>query len=183
MGNKIGLQKALDKKRFTRIKRSISPNVDIINRGFVLGLSKEFVLLQLTENFDLLEFIIVLTKSVKSIRYNDNDAYYDYIMEMEGKKQNLSVPFNLNLGSFKEIVCTLMKEEKYIIVECEAKRRTFYIGEILKVKNRSLELLHFDAQGILDNNPTKIRFKDITKMTFRDRYIDTFRKYLRSSQT
>ena len=67
-----------------------------------------------------------------------------------------------------------------IIVECEnQKNSSFTIGEVSRVTNKSVSILYFDAEGFRDEEPTKIKFKNITKIMFVDRYIDVFSKYTR----
>ena len=38
--------------------------------------------------------------------------------------------------------------------------------------------MYFDADGIWQENPVKIRFKDIKSVEFGSRYVDVFSKYV-----
>lgn len=54
------------------------------------------------------------------------------------------------------------------------------VGAIVKIANKSVQIHHFDADGYLRKKPTKIKFKEITKVIFDDRYLDVFNKYIRT---
>jgi hypothetical protein len=75
-----------------------------------------------------------------------------------------------------------MQRGKNVIVECEARRRReedqFFIGRILGCGREYVSLLHFDAVGEWDEEPTAIRYKAITSVQFDSPYVNFYSKYL-----
>ena len=66
-----------------------------------------------------------------------------------------------------------------IISECEhPKLNSFCIGILKQIKRKSILIRYFNAQGVLDKENTKHKFKNITKLSFDDRYANVFSKYL-----
>lgn len=170
-------------KRFSRITRKISKKETVINRGYILDCSDSFFMMRGTENFRLSDFWIFESSKITNFRYNKNDKYYDFIMDSEGLKNDFKIKTKVNLRSWETIFTSLKNAKNNIIVECEnPKIDEFIIGEITDVKSKSVSVLYFNAEGILDKKPTRVKFKNITKVTFDDRYIDVFSKYLRKKK-
>lgn len=170
-------------KRFSRITRKISKKEIAINRGYILDYSNDFILMQEESDFMLLGFWIFESSKITNFRYNKNDKYYDKILESEGLKNDLKIKTKVNLENWETIFISLKKAKKHIIVECEnPKIDEFIIGEIINIKPKSVSILYFNAEGVLDKKPTEVKFKNITKVTFDDRYIDIFSKYLREKK-
>jgi len=120
---------------------------------------------------------------LKNARYNENDAYYDSIMKWEGKKKKIGLRKKLNIKSWQSIFKYLQLIEKPIIVECEhPKIDEFIIGPIKEITKKSVSIQYFNAKGILDTKPTKIKYKKISKVTFGDRYSTIFGKYLSNNK-
>jgi hypothetical protein len=178
------IKRNFKEKRYSTVTRKISKKETVINRGYILDYSDSFILIQAVSDFTLLEFWIFETSKITNFRYNKNDRYYDKIMESEGLKNNFKIKTKVNLSSWETLFSSLKNKKKYIIVECEnPKIDEFIIGEITNVKSKSISILYFNAEGVLDKEPRKVKFKNITKVAFDDRYIDVFSKYLREKKS
>ena len=137
-------------------------------------------MLQDSDDFKLLGYCIIPIKHIKRIRYNKHDRYYDKIMDWENEKKNLGISTKIELKSWRQIFEDFQKRNMNIIVECENPEiGSFTIGPVVKVSDRSVHILYFDAAGYIDKKPTKICYKNITKVSFDDRYIEVFSKYIR----
>ncbi|MCF1421482.1 hypothetical protein [Mangrovimonas futianensis] len=169
-----------ENQKFARITRKIVKGWKQISRGYIVDFSHDFVVIQECDDFRLLGFNILPIKDFKKIRYNNNDKYYDKIMLLENEKKNIGLKTKVDLKDWKTIFESLLANEKNVVVECEnPKIGSFTIGPIKKVTNKSVFIQYFNATGLLDEKPTKIKFKNITKVMFDDRYIDIFSKYIR----
>ncbi|MDG1433908.1 MAG: hypothetical protein P8M17_07090 [Saprospiraceae bacterium] len=177
------IQRNFKEKRYSRITRKISKKETVISTGYILNFSENFILMQGDDDFSLSSFWIFESSKITNFRYNKNDKYYDFIMESEGLKKDLKAKTKVNLSNWKTIFTSLKKAKKHIIVECEnPKIDEFIIGEITDVNSKSVSIWYFNAEGILDKKPINVKFKNITKVTFDDKYIDTFSKYLRKNK-
>ncbi len=173
----------LEKVRFTRITRKISDDLEEISRGYVVDLSDDFVVIQLTDDFKMLGFNIFPIKHIIKVRYNNYDRYYDKIMELEKEKDSIGLKTKIDLATWKSVFKTFQQKRMNIIVECEsADSATFTIGSVKKITKESVYILYFNAAGFVDEKPTRIDFNKISKIMFDDRYIDIFSKYLRKKK-
>lgn len=178
--NKI--EKYFKQKKFARITRSISKYNKPIERGFVVDYSDDFIVLQESDNFRLLGFIVLPNSTIKEWRYNANDAFYEKLVKLEESDAAIKVKTKVELNGWKSLFQSLKDNNKYVIVECQHhKIDSFVIGEIVSVKEKSVSILYFNPEAIFDKKPTKIKFKNITKITFDDRYIDVFQKYINTN--
>jgi len=167
-------------QKFARITRRIAKEWNEVSRGYIVDYSADFVVLQETDDFKLLGFNILPVGHLLDIRYNHHDKYYDKIMSWEKEKDKIGLRTKVNLTSWKTIFKTFQKKKMSVIVECEdPKINSFTIGQIKRITDKNVSILYFDAAGFLDEKPTRLKFQDITKVTFDDRYVDVFSKYTR----
>jgi len=169
-----------ENRKFARITRKVAEDWDEISRGYIVDFSKDFVVIQECDDFRLLGFNILPIKDFKSIRFNNNDKYYDKIMSLENEKENIGIKTKVDLSDWKNIFKSLRKNKKNVIIECENPEiGTFTIGPIKRITDKNVFIQHFNASGFFDEKLTKIGFENITKIIFDDRYIDVFSKYTR----
>lgn len=169
-----------ENQKFARITRNVAENWDELSRGYIVDFSNDFVIIQECDDFRLLGFNILPIKDFKQIRYNNNDKYYDKIMLLENEKKNIGIKTKVDLTDWKSTFQSLRKKKKNVVVECEnPKIDSFTIGPIKRISDKSVFIQYFNATGFLDEKPTKIEFKNISKIMFDDRYVDIFSKYTR----
>lgn len=167
-------------QKFARITRRISKFDKEISRGYIVGKSDDFIILQATDDFLLSGFNILPIHQIEKIRYDNFDEYYDKIIGWEKTKKKLKYKKGFNLASWNAIFKSFKKEQKNIIIECEHyKHNLFLIGLIKKVTKKNVYIHNFNAAGIFNKKLTKVNFKHITSVTFDDRYINVFSKYTR----
>lgn len=172
------LEKHCSEKIYVRLTRG-KGSFEGITTGFILNKSSGFILLQETDEFRILGYQIIPIQTIKHVRYNKNDKAYERILKEEGLLSEVIAKHKIDLTSWKSIAIDLKATGLTIISECEhPKTRSFCIGEIKKVNEKSISIRYFNAQGILDTKNTKNSFKDITKLSFDDRYANLFSKYL-----
>jgi hypothetical protein len=170
-------------QKFSVIERAQSGEVLDNSTGYIVGYSKKFVIVQETDDFRLLGCKIFPVDQIETLRRNEFDEYYDKIMEWEGEKKNLKSPDGIDLSSWKSVFESLKDQGEHVIVECELDgNEQFVIGSITKVTGKNVFVRYFDAQGILEDKPTKFPYKSVTIVGFSDRYIDVFSKYLRNKK-
>lgn len=115
---------------------------------------------------------------VKKVRVKDDMC--DQIIEKEGLLSTIKIP-NVKVDTWKSSFEGLKALGRNVIVEKETADGTddeFTIGKIQKVYNDFVYMLHFDADGIWQDDPYKIKYSDITSVTFESRYVTIFSKYI-----
>jgi hypothetical protein len=167
-------------QKFSRITREVTDDCEEISRGYIVDYSKDFVVLQETDDFKVLGFNIFPTGHISRIRRNNHDKYYDKIMGWENEKDKIALKTKVDLTSWKTVFKTFQKKKKNVIVECEDPDiGSFTIGAVKRVTDKSVYILYFDAAGFLDDKPTRLDYDNISKIMFDDRYVDIFSKYTR----
>ncbi len=171
----------IDKKDFVQIKRTVTEGeANIV--GFVLQMSKDFLLIQPEEEFLLNGYTIIRKDHFDAIRCNKFDKAFKRVLKAEGVfNTNYGIKDKVRLNDWQTIFTDLKKHDYQVIVECEdLEDPLFVIGPIQKVNTNSVSILYFNPTGLLDKKPTKVKYKDITLVKFDCRYINVFRKYLRT---
>ena len=130
------------------------------------------------DDFILNGYSIFRFKDLKKVKIK-NDLC-DTILENEGLKANITVP-EVNICNWKSAFESLKILNKNIIVEMQDinyEDSEFYIGRIEKVYKSFFYLRHFDADGVWDEQPSKIMYSEITNVIFNSRYVDVYSKYI-----
>lgn len=175
------IKKHCKKSNFVAITREVAKDWDFISRGYIVDYSNNFVVMQTTDDFMLNGFIIFPTSHITHLRRNKNDKYYDEITKSENDKRNFGISTKVDISYWKTLFNTFLNNEMNIIIECEKpSKKTFTIGKVKKLTKKAVFIHYFGATGFLDKKLTKIKFKNISKVTFADRYTTTFGKYVRT---
>lgn len=166
-------------KHYTRLTRKIG-NLKKISSGFILDLSKNFIILQETDDFRILGYQIIPIITIKHVRYNKTDKTYERILKEEGLMNQVKLKYKINLNDWKSLSEDVKKTGLTVISECEHPDQDYFcIGEIKRINKKSLSIRYFNAQGILDKENTIHQFEDITKLSFDDHYANVFSKYVK----
>ena len=143
-------------------------NSAIIERGFILKVSKRFVLLQSIDYyFNLDGYVLLKIKDIKKYRYyNEKQSTIPTAINyMQIKKNNLDIPiksfynFLLNLKNILPIV--EIYEENY--------DNEIDIGYLLEVRKNKMKVLLINPQGELDG-AREFEYKDTTSISFMSGY-------------
>lgn len=173
------IQHHIKSNRFARITCSSPRKRLAIERGYFLQVSEKLALLYECDDFRLRSYIVIPIQQIKKIRFNKSDAFYAKIATAEGIKTGLKIKTEVDLSDWTTLFSHFKDSEEVVIIECEDDEvNHFLIGKITKIKSKSVWIHHFNARGKLDKKATKVKFKNITKITFDDRYIDVFAKYV-----
>ncbi len=151
-----------------------------IIHGYILGCSDDLIIVQEVDDFIVLGYIIIPKKSIKSIRYNACDKTYDNILKAEKQFEKVHLKYEIDLTNWKTTFQSVKSTGLNLTIECE-KRELFLIGILGNIKKENVYIRYFDATGILDDMDTLVFYKEITKINFDDRYVNTFSKYLKTA--
>lgn len=166
-------------KRFTRLTRKMGTSEEI-SRGFILNSSKDFILLQETDDFTIRGYQIIPIKTIKHVRYNKSDKTYERILKDEGLLEQVKLKYKIDLTSWKTLSEDIKQTGLTIISECEHPDHNYFcIGELKRVNKNSISIRYFNAEGKLDKENTKHKFEEITKLSFDDHYANVFSKYVK----
>lgn len=171
------LENHYQKKRYSRLTRKRGGFKEI-STGFVLGISESFILLQETDDFRILGYQVFPIDTIKNIRYNNYDKTYERILDKEGLLDKVDLKHKIDLTDWLSLCKSIKRTGLTVISECEHPDiQSFCIGDLKKINKKSIEIRYFNAEGIYDDENTSNRFKNITKLSFDDRYANVFSKH------
>jgi hypothetical protein len=180
------LQKYLDNKEFVKIFRTICDKEDDLS-GFILKISREFLLLQLDREFMFDGYAIIRQDDYDSIRCNKYDKTQKKIFKSEGLLDtSYGLDKNIDLTCWEDILQQLKKYDCHVIVESLNKDKDhldFCIGPIIKVTKHTVSIHYYSPTGKLEKKPTKIKLDKIKTIKFGDRYSTIFRKYIKPQKS
>ena len=172
------LTKHHTEKLYTRLTRKFG-SLEKISSGFIVDKSDDFILLQETDDFRILGYQIIPIKTIKHVRYNENDKTYERILREEGLLSEVKSKYSIDLTDWNTLCNDIKQTGLTIISECEHPKYDYFcIGELISVNKKSISIRYFDAAGKLDKENTKHSFNKITKISFDDHYANIFSKYV-----
>jgi hypothetical protein len=174
------LQKYIDNKSFIKIYRTVFDKEENLS-GFLLGMSKDFMFMQVDSDFTFDGYAIIRKDDFDNIRHSSYERTQRKIFKAEGLLEK-GYGFNkhLPLTNWTDIFETLKNYDFHVIIENENKDcLDFWIGQIVKVTDKSVSIHNYNPDGVLDEKPKSIKFNTISIVKFGDNYSMTFRKYLR----
>lgn len=139
---------------------------------FPLKVNEKFFLGAVEDDFQLDGFRICPIKLVKKVKPHDNKCLDIDINE--GVVDSLHTP-KVNISGWKQIFRSIKDMNRYVMIDTE---QSTFVGAIVGIRKHSVVLKHFDTDGIWQDKPVKIRFKDIQTVNFGSRYVDIFSKYV-----
>lgn len=170
----------LENRKYLAIYRKVNKHELGRINGYILAISEQFVLLQETDDFRAMGYVIIPLAQIKKLRYNNTDKYYDKIMHWEKEIEHIKLNHTISLENWQAVFNSLKAININVIIECESSDiNTFNIGPIVTTEEQSVHINYFDSKGFLDTEVTIIDYPSITKVLFDDRYINVFSKYTR----
>jgi hypothetical protein len=174
------LRRRIANKDVVKLLRTVTEGVSDI-QCIILKASANFILVQLVGEFELNGYAILGVDQYDFLRHNKFDKTIKKILEAERiMPAQYGIKKQINLDSWQTIFTDLKKHYHHVIVECEnLKSPTFTIGPIVEIKNKSVSVNYYNAAGVPDKKNTRVRYKNISLVTFGDRYTTIFKKYLK----
>jgi hypothetical protein len=176
------LQQYIDRKTYVKIFRTVCGKEENLS-GFILGMSKRLLLLQLDNEFTLDGYAVIRLDDFDSIRHSSYERTQQKIFRTEAL---LSTGYGfdqpLPLTSWTALLKALKGYDLHVVVENINKDfLDFWIGPIKRVSEKSVSIHNYNPDGQLDAKPTAILLETISVLKFGDRYSTIFRKYLKSA--
>ncbi|HEU4697630.1 MAG TPA: hypothetical protein VFS40_00465 [Gemmatimonadales bacterium] len=148
--------------------------------GFVLDHGPELLLLHRLDDFDLAGYALLRLEDLTAVQADDVEEFTLRVLRDEGQLPYVGPPDPpVPTTSWGDAFRALEAARKIVIVESEDyEQEEFYIGRIVRVQDDAVVLHHFDAIGTWDEEPTAIRFADVTRVRFDERYTTVFEPYV-----
>lgn len=141
-------------------------------------ISKKLLLVHYLFDFYVDGFKVMCLSDITNIRRNEIEIFHDEIIWQEGLLETWYVP-EVSMDGWKEFFASIMKMDKMMDISLERKEkgRSFFVGKVIKVKKKYIQFLEIDVYGDYKDKTTRICYKDITLVSFGNRYSEMYDKY------
>jgi hypothetical protein len=179
----LSLQKHIDRKDYVQFIRNFNKKEEYIS-GFILSMSKDFLLIQLDLEFNFNGYAIIRKDGFDSLWRGKFQNARRRIFKAEGLLGgDYGINVNIALKSWQNIFECLKRSKYIVIVECEDKDEPdFIIGPIKRIAGDRVNIQYFDPGGQLESKPTIVKYSEITTVSFGDRYSKTLGNYLKPAK-
>lgn len=172
------LERSLKEKNIVHIKRTI-PRSENLN-GYVVGLSKEIVVLHSINNFHLDGYLILPISQIESIRQGKYEKFLLKILKNEGVDEKVSYKNNLRIDTWQSALISIKNLKKIVILESDlSKNKRFLIGMIQEIRHDSAKIRNFDGTGMWEEKDRVVKFHELTLAVIDDEYTRIFGKYIK----
>ena len=148
--------------------------------GYLLAMSEYYLLMQIQYDLEIDGYAIIPKTAFDSLEFGNKNKMRMDILAAEGTDSIWGIDHDIDLTDWHTIFACLQKLDMHVIVRRGVMEYPeFVIGPITDVRKRSVSVRYYNAEGQLDAKATKVKYDDITKIEFGDKYSLTFRKYLK----
>lgn len=143
-----------------------------------IKISQQLLLIHYLYDFYLDGYKVLCISDITKIKRGEIEEFHDEIIYKEGVLNLLCTP-KVSISSWNDFFRTMMKENKLIDISLEKveDETTFFVGKIKSARKDFLELQEVDALGNYKHKITKLYYKDITLVSFGNRYSELLDKY------
>lgn len=142
--------------------------------GFPAAVGEQLFLLAEEDDFILDGFTIRRLRDI--YEFKSKKGMYQQISEAEGLTR-FEAPA-VDISDWRSVFASLQRMGRNIIVEREYEDGYFYVGTIEEVAEDHMLLRHYDADGIWQEEPARVEYREVTSVTFGSRYVEVFSKYV-----
>jgi hypothetical protein len=143
--------------------------------GYILGLSREVVLMHTFADFDPNGYELIPVAEVAELRAGENERFWEGIVSAEGRLDGLRLDLELDLASLETAIAGVARRYPDISVECSDD--TFVVGRVLGIADGELRVHSVDSLGQWDPQPERIRVDEIARLHFATPYLALFMKH------
>lgn len=170
------LRTEFDTQHYIRVVRKKVDNYPMECIPVVLG--EKLVIVQYLYDFQIDGYKVLRIRDITQILAGECERFQEYILKKEGIYDQIKKPAFTSLNNW-ETFFRQYSLNKNIVIECEKiEDGQFYLGKIIEVYSNFLIFLRFDALCEWDQEPKKIFYKDVTSVSFEDRYTNILSKYV-----
>ncbi len=165
-------------RKLVSIRReNIDPNSI---QGFILGVSKDLLLIQYVYDFNLDGLMILRMSDITEVKSDSTAKLQKQLLIDENLYQMVDFDTSYNLKSWKALLTQFKKQFKFAILESEkSDKQVFLIGEIRSPLSKAVTIKYFTGAGQWDKNPKRMFYSDITSCQVNSNYINVYHRYFK----
>lgn len=140
--------------------------------------SQQLLLIHYLYDFYIDGYKVLCISDVTKIERGEIEEFHDEILLKEGMLNLLHTP-KVSISSWKDFFNSMMEENRLIDISLEKVEygKTFFVGKVRAAKENFLELQEMDGLSNYKSEIAKLFYKDITLVSFGNRYSEFLDKY------
>jgi len=147
-------------------------------RGFILGFSKNILLIHYVSDIRLDGLMALSLKDITEIQQDKTDVFQTQLLKDEGIYQLIDFDKKYEFSGWKSLLETLKIKNKIISVEDEASEYpTHEIGFLRKIKKKSLSLKSFTGVARREKGKSVTYYEEISALQIGSNYLETYERY------
>ena len=138
---------------------------------FILDANDDFTLTnEVDDDAGSIGFQVFRNKTIKKFRvYDDSDWHESLVVKLKSIEPKERP--NISIKSFEDLLKTVNENFPLIMIHYEKiATDECKVGRILEIKNKSFLMQEISPNAEWDEKPTKLKFKDITRISFGNGY-------------
>jgi hypothetical protein len=143
--------------------------------GYIVEYSRDFVLVQIYEDFQLDGYSVLPRKSIKKLASSDTLLFCEKVLS--DNSVQVSMPDSISIESNASLFRSFIKDNEVILIDSNKDDDYFFVGRVLEVKKNQVIMSYIDSTSNQDYEPLTIDYDDLDKVTFRSHYANVYNKY------
>ncbi len=141
-------------------------------------ISQQLLLIHYLYDFYMDGYKVLCISDISKIERGEMEEFHDEIISKEGILNLLCTP-KVSISSWNDFFNSMMNENRLIDISLEKVQngKTFFVGKVRTAKKNFLEFQEMDGLGNYKQEITKLFYKDITLVSFGNRYSELLDKY------
>lgn len=170
------LKSCIDYKRQVTIERDRVDDEELT--AIPIMMSRQLLLVHYLYDFYLDGYKVLRISDITRVERGEVEEFHDKIIDREGMLE-VSCPPKVSIVSWKDFFCTMIEENKMIDISLEKLQsgKTFFVGKVKAAKENFLEFQEIDVLGNYERKTVKILYRDITLVSYENRYSVLLDKY------
>ena len=114
-------------KKYCKILRKFAKNSRGETSGFIVDYSENFIIIQESNEFDILGYFVFPISTIEEIRYNNSDKYYEKILKGEKLIEKVGLKHKIELKNWQTIFESIKDCGLNVIIENENPEDKYFL--------------------------------------------------------
>ena len=155
------------------------PLVPYCSGAFVVDVGSELVLIKDVSGFSTDGYQVLRIGDISRIERAGTEKVYEKILRSEGIVKEIAAPFEIDLSNWKSAIGSIKAQSRNMAIEDEnPDDDLFLVGRVTRLLPKTVSIRHFDPLACWERADRVIPYTRITAVTFDDRYITMYSKYV-----
>ena len=147
-------------------------------QGFLLGYSRNLVLIHYVYDFRLDGLMIFNRNDITFIASDKTDLFQTEILKDAGIFGEVDFNIECDLSNWQSALSSMRNLKRFLVVEDEkSDYPLLYIGEVIRIDKDHIDIMEFSGAGNWDKEASTVYFEDISCVQIGNNYANVYEDY------